>query len=156
MLRIEIPGAAPLQLEHLICDYNGTLACDGQLLAGVTERFAALSGQLQLHVLTADTHGTVAAQIAGLPCQLAVIPPTDQQAAKQRYLHQLGADRCAALGNGRNDSLLLRDAALGIALLQQEGLAVMALQAADLLCTSCLDAFDLLLQPARLQASLRC
>lgn len=33
MIDIEIPGFAHLQLDHLVLDYNGTLARDG-ILAG--------------------------------------------------------------------------------------------------------------------------
>ncbi|MBN2645077.1 MAG: ATPase P [Desulfuromonadaceae bacterium] len=156
MLELAVPGAETLKLEHLVLDYNGTLARDGQLLAGVAERLQRLADRLALHVVTADTHGSVARQIADLPCALAIIPPADQALAKQRYLHQLGAGRCAAFGNGRNDALLLRDAALGIALLQQEGLAMAALREADLVCHCCCDALDLLLIPGRLAATLRC
>ena len=38
MLDLNIPGAQPLRLSHLILDYNGTLACDGSILPGVAER----------------------------------------------------------------------------------------------------------------------
>ncbi len=36
MLTIEIPGLQALHLEHLVLDLNGTLACDGMLLDGVS------------------------------------------------------------------------------------------------------------------------
>ena len=35
MIEISIPGNETLQLRHLICDYNGTLALDGELIEGV-------------------------------------------------------------------------------------------------------------------------
>ena len=35
MLTISIPGGATLDIEHLVLDYNGTLAVDGVLLPGV-------------------------------------------------------------------------------------------------------------------------
>lgn len=35
MIEINIPGRAAYQLEHLVCDVNGTLALDGVLLDGV-------------------------------------------------------------------------------------------------------------------------
>ncbi len=35
MLTITIPGAQALQLEHLVLDFNGTLACDGELLTAL-------------------------------------------------------------------------------------------------------------------------
>ena len=38
-------------------DYNGTLAVDGHLLGGVKKALTALSGKINVHVLTADTFG---------------------------------------------------------------------------------------------------
>ena len=37
MVELEIPGRGTLQIEHLVCDVNGTLAVDGELLPGVVE-----------------------------------------------------------------------------------------------------------------------
>jgi hypothetical protein len=34
---VELPGAAALELDHLLLDINGTLTCDGRLLDGVAE-----------------------------------------------------------------------------------------------------------------------
>jgi hypothetical protein len=34
MLAINIPGAPPLRLSHLVLGYNGTLAGDGAILPG--------------------------------------------------------------------------------------------------------------------------
>ena len=60
-----------------------------------------------------------------------------------------------AIGNGRNDGPMLKAAALGIALVQQEGGAVETLLSADIVSTSILDALDLLSHPQRLVATLR-
>ncbi len=78
MMEINLPGAQPLRLSHLILDYNGTLAADGSLLPGVAERLEILAKHLKIHILTADTFGSVRNQVAHLPVQLAVIPPEKQ------------------------------------------------------------------------------
>jgi soluble P-type ATPase len=72
-----------------------------------------------------------------------------------RYVQQLGPDHVIAFGNGINDTSMLRLAMLGIAVLTTEGVAIRALQAADVLVHSPLDAIDLLLKPKRLIATLR-
>ena len=54
MIEISIPGRDPLQIEHLVLDYNGTIAADGLLLPGATERIRALSNQVCVHILTAE------------------------------------------------------------------------------------------------------
>ena len=155
MIKVQIPGGINLQLSHLVLDYNGTLALDGQLLVGVAAKMRELASHLQLHVITADTHGTVANNLADLPCTLHIIGPGAQDRQKQIYVQSLGAKEVAAIGNGKNDRLMLQSAILGIVLVQREGAAVAAVLRADIICTDIGDAFDLLLQPNRLKATLR-
>jgi soluble P-type ATPase len=73
VIDIDAPGFGRLALEHLVLDYNGTIALDGKLLPGVAERLFALAGHLQIHVVTADTFGAAAAQLAELPCVVRVL-----------------------------------------------------------------------------------
>ncbi len=162
MLRIPIPGRDTLELEHLVCDMNGTLAEDGLLLDGVTERLARLSADLRLHVLTADTHGTLAAVAEKLrrSCVAADQPaPIWERVAtgadKERYVRQLGATRVVALGNGANDEAMLWAAALGIAVIGSEGAFGPTVLAARVIARSPLEALYLLLYPERLVATLR-
>jgi len=155
MLHLNIPGYKDLRLEHLVLDFNGTLACDGQLIPGVKQLLEALAPKLHLHLLTADTFGSVKEQVAGLPVSLHVIAPGREAQAKADYLQALGPEKTAAIGNGRNDGLMLQQAALGVAVLQSEGLAVEALLAAHVITPGILEALELLLYPQRLQATLR-
>jgi len=155
MKRISIPGRGELTLEHLVLDYNGTIALDGDLCPGVAEKLIVLAPHLQIHVITADTHGTVEAKIAGLPCALALIGPDRQDQAKLDYITGLGPQSCACIGNGRNDAAMLGAAALGIAVIGPEGAAAAVVAAADVVVTTIADALDLVLKPLRLVATLR-
>jgi soluble P-type ATPase len=155
MIDIDIPGFGHLQLEHLVSDYNGTLALDGQLLPGVAEALTAIATQLRVHIVTADTFGVAAAQLQGLPVELSILPVEGQAEAKRDLVRQLGAERVVAIGNGRNDRKMLHSAALGIALVQQEGGALETLLQAKVVATSVLQALELLQQPRRLTATLR-
>jgi soluble P-type ATPase len=67
----------------------------------------------------------------------------------------LGAAQVAAVGNGANDEGMLRAAAVGIAVIQQEGTAVATLCAADVVVPDIRAALDLLIEPQRLIATLR-
>ncbi|MFW6324236.1 MAG: HAD family hydrolase [Desulfovibrionales bacterium] len=154
-MRVEIPGCGLLEIAHLVLDYNGTIALDGELLDGVGKRLEILSRKLDIHVLTADTFGSVAAKTAGLPFSLAVLPPGNQDQAKLDCVNRLGPAGTACIGNGRNDALMLRESALGIAVIGQEGAAGAALTAADVIVTHVQDGLDLLLNPLRLAATLR-
>jgi soluble P-type ATPase len=155
MLTISIPGYKDLRLEHLVLDYNGTLACDGELLDGVADALEVLADDLQVHVVTADTFGKVRDRLADSPCKVVVLPPEEQDVAKRRYVEGLGSDRVAAIGNGRNDRLMLKRAALGIAVVLEEGASSETLLAADVVAPGILPAFDLLRHPLRLTATLR-
>jgi soluble P-type ATPase len=155
MLEIDIPGYRALRLDHLVLDFNGTLACDGELLDGVKDRLDALAGTLHIHILTADTFGKARAQLVGVPCALSILPIEDQDRRKLEYIQQLGAETTVCVGNGRNDQLMLQGAGLGIAVVQAEGAAVQTVLAADVLSPDILTALDLLTHPLRLVATLR-
>jgi hypothetical protein len=103
-------------------------------------------------LLSADTFGTLAAISKQLSIPAQVTPSAEEKLA---ILRELGAGRCAAVGNGANDALMLGEAALGIAPLGPEGASGAALQAADLICRSVLEALELLLEPRTLAATLR-
>jgi soluble P-type ATPase len=155
MLEIVIPGDRTLGLQHLVLDYNGTLACDGELLAGVKARLDDLSRDLDIHVLTADTFGKARTALADVPCELAVLPAEDQAAGKLRYVAQLDPSQVVYIGNGRNDRLALEVAALAIAIIQTEATSVSTLVVSDVVMPTILDALDLLTHPLRLIATLR-
>lgn len=154
MIRIEVPGFRILEIAHIVCDYNGTLAVDGQLLPGISDLINGVSGA-RMHVITADTFGVARAQLASTHCLLAIAPEEDQAIWKRDYVRSLNAETTACIGNGRNDRLMLEEAALGIALLQREGASAQALMNADVVCTSIVHALEYFTNPKRLVASLR-
>ncbi|MBN2107945.1 MAG: ATPase P [Deltaproteobacteria bacterium] len=155
MIAIDIPGFGHLALRHLVLDFNGTIAFDGVLLPEVVDRIINLSLQIGVHVLTANTTGTCASVLAGLPLTVNVLdgPPEDE--AKLSYVKKLGAASCASVGNGANDRLMLEACALGIAVIGPECTAAKTLAAADIVAPDITAALDLLLHPVRLLATLR-
>jgi soluble P-type ATPase len=155
MIEIDIPGYRKLELSHLVLDYNGTLACDGELIPGAAQSLTELSGSLEIHVLTADTFGNVASGLGDIPCVLSILPAGHQDVGKLSYVDTLGAESAVCVGNGRNDRLMLKAAALGIAVILEEGAAAATVHDADVVCVSILSALDLLLNPLRLAATLR-
>ncbi len=155
MLEINIPGDRKLQLMHLVLDYIGTIACDGELIAGVKENLVALAEKPQIHILTADTFGKARSGLEGIKCELSIIAPDAQDISKLEYVKKLSAENAACVGNGRNDQLMLKEAALGIAVISEEGAAAATLNAADVVCTHIVSALELLTNPLRLMATLR-
>ena len=155
MIKVEIPGYRQLQLAHLVMDYNGTLAVDGRIEDGVKALLTQLSADLTIHVITADTFGRAASQLSETPAQLTVLPPGHQDVAKRDFVNHLGCAGTVAVGNGRNDRLMLQAAELGIAVILREGAAAETMAAADIVCPGILPALELLTHPLRLTATLR-
>jgi soluble P-type ATPase len=153
MIQVDVPGRGLLQIEHIVCDVNGTLALDGDLLPGVRERFALLHEYVDIHLLTADTHGKQASIDAELGLQATIIQ--HGAAEKGAYVLALGADQVAVLGNGANDVAMFNAAGLRIAVLGPEGLSATLLKSADILVRDINDGLDLFLHPSRLVATLR-
>ena len=135
-------------------DYNGTLAVDGHLISGVEPRLRRLAASLTVHVITADTFGKARASLRDVDCSLEILAKGNEHRAKAALVRRLGAG-VICIGNGRNDRLMLRAAALGIATVQREGAAGEALRGADVVVRDVRDALDLLLVPRRLIATLR-
>ena len=155
MIAVNIPGFAQLALHHLVLDYNGTLAVDGRLRPGVKPLLRRLAKSLRIHVVTADTFGLAARQLAGLPLELHILGLERQATAKRLFVGRLGRDGVVAIGNGRNDRFMLASAALGIAVCQREGAAAETVAAANVVVSDIRDALSLLLHPNRLVATLR-
>ena len=155
MIETDIPGFGSLRLERLILDYNGTIAVDGQPVQGVKERLIALARHVEIHVLTADTFGGVEKKLSDIPCKIHILPLGAQDKGKMEYVDRLGADKAVCIGNGRNDVMMLKKAALGIAVVQNEGAAASAVLSADVVVTDILFALDLISNQMRLTATLR-
>jgi len=154
-MTIEIPNYKNMTITDIVCDYNGTIAKDGMVLPEIKRLFTALSKQYTLHVITADTFGSVKAQLEGYGAQIKILTSSDHTQEKADFVTMLGAEQCAAMGNGNNDSAMLKSASIGIAILGDEGCSRDALLDADMVCQNSADALALFLEPKRLIATLR-
>jgi P-type E1-E2 ATPase len=155
MIELTIPGREPLRLQHLVTDVNGTLAVDGILIDGLTKRINALRDRLEIHLLTADTHGRQVSIDEQLKLKATRVQPGNEADAKAQFVRQLGTDTVVAIGQGANDAEMLKAAALGICVMSQEGAAVETLVSADIVLPDIFSALDLFEKPLRIVASLR-
>jgi len=152
MIVVDWPDGSSWQLGHLCLDLNGTLARDGVLLPGVARALADLGEHLEVHLLTAGTFGGIAEVEAALGLKAV---PIGRGPEKEAFVRRLGAESCVAVGNGRNDQLMLRTARLGIAVLGPEGMASETAGAADIVVGDILTGLELLANPLRIVATLR-
>ena len=152
---IEIPNFKTLNIQHIVCDYNGTIAKDGIVLPEIKALFVNLSNVYTLHVITADTFGSVHAELEGYDVDIKVLSTDYHTEEKAAYISKLGKDTCVAIGNGNNDAAMLLSASVGIAIMGDEGCAKDALMSSDVICKNIAEALSLILQSKRLIATLR-
>ncbi len=153
-MRIDIPGRDSLNIEFAALDFNGTIAVDGILIPTLAERIEQLSKLVEVHILTADTFGTVREQCAPFDVRIDVFDSSDAAARKRDIVSALSGNVCC-FGNGYNDRLMFEHAALTVCIAEREGACTALLRCADIMVTRAEDAFDLLLRPKRLIATLR-
>ena len=142
-------------IKHIVLDYNGTLAKDGILKEDAKRLLPLLAQQYTLHVITADTFGSVKKELKDFDLHVKVLQSNDHTLEKEAYIRTLHVKECAAVGNGNNDVRMLQEAAIGICLLGDEGCSTKTLLASDIVCKSLSEALELFLYPKRLIATLR-
>ena len=156
MLNFDISGFGCCEIRYVVCDCNGTIALDGDVIDGVGDCFQRLSDQgVEVFVLTADIHGTASEKLSNLACTLEVIGKEKQAQQKQDFVQSLGLEQVFAVGNGANDQLMLKSSRIGVSVVGQEGLNTQALKNANIITNSITDALELLLNPTRLIATLK-
>ena len=84
-----------------------------------------------------------------------IVSHENGSADKADFVNQLGANTCAAVGNGFNDITMLQQARLSICIMGQEGCAGKALLASDIVVSCIEDALSLFNNPLRIKATLR-
>ena len=128
---------------------------DGVIPPSVRNVLSHFQSSSEFMYCTADTHGNAKAQCEGLPVILETFPTGNAKEYKRELVKATGAKRCVAIGNGRNDEWMLKEAALSIAVMDREGVYGKLLKNADLCVRSMQDGLDLLLYPGRIIAGLR-
>ena len=155
MLHMEIPGKGIYTIEFLVLDMNGTIATDGRISAKVKDKINLLAKRLRVYILSADTRGDAQARLDRTKAEFVKIDEGEEAPQKERFVRGLGPERTIAVGNGYNDHLMVREAALGIAVIGREGAAQQTVANADVVVNDILDALDLILKPLRHRATLR-
>jgi soluble P-type ATPase len=152
-MQFVIPGTETMDIQSVVFDLNGTTAIDGKAIDGLAGRMEALRAlSLNLFLFTGDTHGTGADIARELGLELRITRTAAEKAAEARAI---GADTCAAIGNGKIDLELFRTVRLRIVTVQAEGTYGPLLQESDIVVTSIHDAIDLFLREKRMIATLR-
>lgn len=155
MKTINVPGWGSIQLENLVLDLNGTLTESGNFISGVVDYLEKLRAQgFKIFVLSGDTRGVLQQTFALSPDIEAVIAETAED--KKRFVESVGAERAVCVGNGNIDTEMFKIAGLSICTIQAEGATTKAMLHADIVVTHIHHALEILLDPDKLVATLRC
>ncbi|MGC8705794.1 MAG: HAD hydrolase family protein, partial [Desulfurella sp.] len=120
-MEIEILSVGKIVLKRIILDFNGTLATSGVLIKETKDILEKLSKAFDIHIVTGDTFSSAKEQLKGLNVKTIIAPLIDQITFKLEYAKSIGLSNLVAIGNGKNDSLMLKYAKLGICVIGKEG-----------------------------------
>ena len=112
---LNIPGREEIDVTHVILDFNGTIAVDGQLIKGVADKINTLSHLLNFVIVTADTYGTVEKELGDVNCDIVNLSNSVKFNSKLDVLISLGKEQTMCVGNGFNDRIVLKECVLGVA-----------------------------------------
>jgi P-type E1-E2 ATPase len=155
MITVPVPGWGELSIEYVMVDFNGTAALDGKLKKEVKEIIDNISRYVKVFVITADTYETADAELGLANVAFIKVGKSASGEEKAKVVRELGPEKIVAIGNGANDALMLKEAALGIAVVGEEGCSTALMKEADLLVTDVVTALGLVAHPERLVATLR-
>ena len=153
---VDIPNYKKLEIKNIVLDYNGTIANGGKVIQKLKELLKRLCQEYSVYVITADTFGSVKQELIDFNLEVVVLKSSNHTNEKAEFIDSLDATKTVALGNGNNDSLMLKKAALSIAIIEKEGCSTKAILNSDIVCTDITDALDILLNTKKLIATLRC
>jgi len=156
IVEINIPGRGTIKIKNLLLDYNGTIACDGKVIPSVKEKIEAINKKgIRVHIVTADTHGTVRNQCVNMPIEIQIFDNSNAAENKREIVEKLGAEYCICIGNGFNDGQMFEACSISVIVIGEEGCSAKSLIKADIVCKNIEEAFDLILKPSRIIATLR-
>lgn len=155
MIQVSIPGWGDLDIEYLVVDYNGTCAFDGKMKESAREMLQKVARYIKVFIITADSYGNIDTEGNTIDFSIIKVGKEDTGNDKGRIIRELGPEKVAAIGNGANDTQMLREAALGIGVIGDEGIASSLVKEADIIVKDITDALGIILHPERLLATLR-
>ena len=154
MKTFDVPGLGSIKIENVVLDLNGTLTESGDFIAGVLDDLEALRAEgLKIFVLSGDTRGSLK-HIFELDSALEVVVIKTAK-EKGRFVESIGPERTVCVGNGNIDVEMFKVAQLSICTIQAEGASTQAMLHADIVVTHIRHAFEILLDPEKLIATLR-
>ncbi|HEX2966076.1 MAG TPA: HAD family hydrolase, partial [Syntrophorhabdaceae bacterium] len=150
-----VPGWGDLDIEYLVVDYNGTCAFGGKMKENVKDMLDKVSRYIKVFIITSDTYGNIDTEGNTIGFSIIKVGKEGSGAEKAKIIRELGPEKIVAIGNGSNDVQMLKEAALGIGVIGEEGCSKDILKEADFVVKNVTDALSIILHPERIVATLR-
>jgi soluble P-type ATPase len=154
MITIQRPGQDNFEIDFILIDFEGTLALDRRVHPKAKDKINLLSKRTKIYILTKEEKECVEEALKKVKSELIYLSEENSSRQKLDWLHQLGATRTVAIGNGIDDIPMIEEAGLGICVLSKEGTSSETMKKADVVFMNILDALDFLLKPIRQKATL--
>ena len=155
MLVYNIPCRGEIEIENVVFDYNGTIAVDGKLIDEAKKLILKLKEYANIHILTADTYGTVEKECLKLGVKVATFPKEMASLSKKEIVENLNPEKTICVGNGYNDIEMFKICKISIAVIEKEGCSGKLLAHSDIVTGSINDAINIILYENRMKATLR-
>jgi soluble P-type ATPase len=155
MIRLDVPARGTCEFENIVLDLNGTLSVDGKIHPKAKDKINLLARRAKIYVLTADTRGRADQTLRKLNVEIILLSGDNTCQEKVEFVRAIGSNRTVAIGNGYNDHLMVKEAALGLCIIGREGAFAETVKNADVIFPDVVDALDFLLRPLRSKATLR-
>ena len=157
MRKVNIPNYGTITIKNVIFDVNGTLQFIGKISEDLVVKFNELKKFYDIYLVSSDIRGNLKELAEKLGVKYIKVNPEGktEAEAKNEVLSQLGKDTTAAVGNGNNDALMLKNAVIGIAIIGSEGATLKSVLNSDVVVPSPLNAIDFLLDEKIMIGTLR-
>ncbi len=154
MIRIERPGQSPLDIDFILLDFEGTLATNRRVHPKTKAKINLLSKRTSIYILTIQQKEVIEERLKKIKAEIFCLVEGIASSRKLELLRQLGATRCAVIGNNVSSAELMKEAGIGICVIGREGSSTRALNHAEVIFSDILDALDFLLKPLRQKSTL--
>jgi len=146
-------GVGEIELDTIFVDLNGTLS----VFANITKETENLLSQLKdsgfkIYLISGNGRGDVEEIARKLDLEFMEAKTSE---AKEKIALSLNNGKCVAIGNGRIDIGLFKNAKLRIATLQDEGIHTGILEYIDIIVPSIESAFKILLDVKAFEGTMR-
>ncbi|WP_024789803.1 HAD family hydrolase [Lebetimonas sp. JH292] len=152
-MKLEIQNIGVIEIKNVVLDFNGTIARDGKIFEEMKVYYKRISENFNIYVITSDTHGNATKELQNLPVKLTILKTNNHTKEKEEFVKNL--KNTFAIGNGNNDSLMLKAADIGVCVINEEGASSKSIVNSDIVCKTIIDALGLLENSKRIVATLR-